>query len=339
MSLAAALQVSPARAFVSGELWLAFGATWLASLLLARAAVRLGWVDLVGASERARKDATLRTPLVGGAAILFGLVVAAVAGALALPQAATLALGAAFALGLVDDRRAGGLAPRPKLYGQALVAVLVATAVVGGLPASWPEAGTFALAASLALALQNVVNTWDHADGLATGVVAVSLAASGAPIVAAAVAGFLPANLGLKGRGPVARPILGDSGSHLLAVLLLLAPRARAMDAGLLAATSGLLLPTLDLARVVLERRRAGVPIWRGDRRHLAHRLARAGLGRRTMDGRGIAAAAPAAVAFTPAPQGALPATILCSATLLAFGALVAFSSKSPHAVRRDEPY
>ena len=92
------------------------------------------------------------------------------------------------------------------------------------------------------------------------------------PVAACAVLGFLPFNLrraderALFGRLP--RAILGDSGSHLLGMLVLLTP----------VAWPALTLPLLDLARVAIERVRSGQPPWVGDRRHLAHRLQARGL-------------------------------------------------------------
>jgi UDP-N-acetylmuramyl pentapeptide phosphotransferase/UDP-N-acetylglucosamine-1-phosphate transferase len=63
---------------------------------------------------------------------------------------------------------------------------------------------------------------------------------------------------------------LGNSGSHLLGALLVLDPIGR----------FALLLPALDLVRLSLVRLAAGSRPWVGDRRHLAHRLQRAGLSR-----------------------------------------------------------
>jgi UDP-N-acetylmuramyl pentapeptide phosphotransferase/UDP-N-acetylglucosamine-1-phosphate transferase len=65
------------------------------------------------------------------------------------------------------------------------------------------------------------------------------------------------------------RAWLGDSGSHLLGIVLLTTP----------VACAALVLPLADLARVAWLRKRAGEPIWVGDRRHLAHGLQARGLG------------------------------------------------------------
>jgi UDP-N-acetylmuramyl pentapeptide phosphotransferase/UDP-N-acetylglucosamine-1-phosphate transferase len=63
--------------------------------------------------------------------------------------------------------------------------------------------------------------------------------------------------------------MLGDSGSHVLGVLLAATPGAEPL----------LLLPLLDLGRLALVRRARGRKPWEGDRRHLAHRLELMGLG------------------------------------------------------------
>ena len=73
--------------------------------------------------------------------------------------------------------------------------------------------------------------------------------------------------LWLRRRGDP-RAYLGDSGSHLLGMMLLLTPAAWPL----------FLLPLLDLARVAAVRLREGRPIWSADRLHLAHRLQAAGL-------------------------------------------------------------
>ena len=83
---------------------------------------------------------------------------------------------------------------------------------------------------------------------------------------------FLATNLIRERRGSPGevRAYLGDSGSHLLGMLVLMTP----------AAWPVLVLPLFDLARLCVVRTRAGSAPWVGDRRHLAHRLARSGLPR-----------------------------------------------------------
>jgi UDP-GlcNAc:undecaprenyl-phosphate GlcNAc-1-phosphate transferase len=228
--------------------------TWLA----ARAASRAGFVD----DAAVRPDRKLQdrpVPAVGGFAILAGLAVAQ-----AVPVRLWLGLGAAFLLGTLDDRRRGGLAPALLLAGQALVAaslIAVGWRISGGPPALAAAASFLAV-----LAAVNAVNTFDNADGAAASIGILGLSA-GAPVLAAPLVGFLPWNLaGNRASKPVA--YLGNAGSHVLGVLLLLDPIAR----------FALALPLVDLARLAVVRLRAGSRPWIGDRRHLAHRLQRAGL-------------------------------------------------------------
>jgi UDP-GlcNAc:undecaprenyl-phosphate GlcNAc-1-phosphate transferase len=249
---------------------LAWGATFVATWLLARLAPRLGWVDC---ADGGRKQQRVPLPLVGGAALAVGLAVAACVGGFQTSPAglapwpgwtslwSLTALAAAFLLGLIDDVLRGGLRPAAKLAGQALCGGLVAGPLFAA--GEWSLALVVIGAALIAL---NALNTFDNADGAAAGISVLALAAP-MPAAACALLGFLPFNLrradesALVGRLP--RAILGDSGSHLLGMLVLLTP----------AAWPVLTLPVLDLIRVSIERIRSGQPPWVGDRRHLAHRL------------------------------------------------------------------
>ena len=245
-------------------------AAFLSGAALSALAARIGWTDRVDANPD-RKLAGARVPLVGGAAVIVGALAAGAAGAPlgGLPWPALLA---AFALGLADDLRPGGLAPLPKLAGQAAVAVLFAFAP----GAAWAGAG---LAGAVGLALlavvaMNAINLFDHADGTAGGQAALALAGPAWPLAAGAV-GYLPLNVllrtrprGVEGRA-LPRAMLGDSGSHALGVAVAASPAAAVF----------LLVPLLDAARVARDRWRRGVPPWRGDRTHVGHRLAAIGLG------------------------------------------------------------
>ena len=265
---------------------MAFAATALAALFGAGVARRLGWIDRREGALAARKPRREPVALVGGAAILAGLAAGAwTAGALGRPVPAlpVPALVGAFLLGLADDRLPRGLRPAAKLAGQIGVGLLLALEAD-----SFPER---ALLASLAVVAMNAINTFDNADGAATALAALALSTS--PVTGAATAGFLPANLGFRDglggrrdtrgrRLPLA--YLGDSGAHVLGVLVAWHPLAR----------PALVLPLLDLARLSASRWRRGSRPWVGDRRHLAHRLEAAGLG-------------PATVAATCALLGAPP--------------------------------
>ncbi len=264
----------------------ALGASLLAALALVPIARRVGWVD-GGASERKRAAEPL--PVCGGAIVLAGVLAGWVAMELggraqagfvpgrelrefvsaALGREATLwplgALLLAFAIGTLDDLLEDGLRPVQKLAGQAAVGVVLALPVVMAAPQDPRAWAVLALAVFAACVALNLVNTFDNADGAASGL-GCAAALGSAPFFAAALAAFLPFNLARRGHAP--RAILGDAGSHALGLLLLLEP----------AVWPALALPALDLGRLVLVRARLGRAPWQGDRRHLAHRLQARGL-------------------------------------------------------------
>lgn len=236
-------------------------AALLATYPLIRLARALGWQDAPGPSDHERKLQARPVPVVGGAAILLGL--------LALDLGAGGALGdsgssvwppllTAFFVGLVDDLLPGGLRPGLKVAGQMGVGLVVGLSV---FPGDMAQLLVCLVLVPLAL---NIWNTFDNADGAATGVGAICLISLGSP-AAGPLLGFLPWNL--RGRGGAAA-YLGDSGSHLVGCLVLLHPGAWPLMA----------LPAMDLMRVSILRVRRGQAPWQGDRRHLAHRLQEKGL-------------------------------------------------------------
>jgi UDP-N-acetylmuramyl pentapeptide phosphotransferase/UDP-N-acetylglucosamine-1-phosphate transferase len=245
-----------------------------ATMALAGIAPRAGLADdPAGAPERKLQPHAV--PAIGGAAVLVGLLAASAASAEMVPDLAVWpALLLAFALGSVDDRTAGGLGPGKILVGQAIVA---AALLAGG----W-RLGSSATSFLAAMIAMNAANTFDNADGAASSLAILGLGA-GPSLAAAPLIGFLPFNLWLR-RGLAPLAYLGNAGSHVVGILLLVDPIARA----------ALLLPCLDLARVVVERIRADAPPWKGDRRHLAHRLQNAGLAPTTVAVVLLAIAAPA---------------------------------------------
>ncbi|MEC8513495.1 MAG: hypothetical protein VX015_15225 [Planctomycetota bacterium] len=250
----------------------------LATGLMAAAARGLGWIDRRDGLED-RKPREQPVPVVGGAAILAAAALARwfTQGGGGLGELPWTALCGAFLLGLADDVLPGGLRAKHKLLGQLLVGLLLA--IEQSAPIGDVEPLHAVALGLLAVVSMNAINTWDHADGLTGGLSAVALA-TGAPGLAAAVAGYLPFNTFLRqpaaGAGPgegdrsTGAPcaMLGDSGSHLLGVALVAVPGAAWF----------LVLPLLDLARVARARIRRGQPFWVGDRTHLGHRLEALGL-------------------------------------------------------------
>ena len=307
MELHRALALGAAGAPIPADLGTA-GALGLVALVLtpvlARGARALGVGDASGGAAADRKPQRQRVPTVGGIVLLVTLILGALwlgsarildpTGWLGLEGATPFelalvwgALLGAFALGLLDDSVRDGLAPFPKVLAQALAALplafygarrqgpdLAQWSQWMGLDGVWGPwiAGFLTLLA--ALAAMNIANTFDNHDGALAGVAAVGCAWSAAP-VAAGLLGFLPWNTNAHRRGerdagasPTA--YLGDSGSHLIGLLVLLNP----------AAWPVLLVPSLDLARLSIVRWRAGSAPWVGDRRHLAHLLVARGRSR-----------------------------------------------------------
>jgi UDP-GlcNAc:undecaprenyl-phosphate GlcNAc-1-phosphate transferase len=250
-----------------GAAWVAFATALVLTPVLARLARRAGVVDGGSAAEGERKLQERPVPPVGGVALLLALGAALLAAPDPLPWggAELAALALAGLVGLVDDARAGGLRPLAKVAGQALAAApLCVVAVRGGDPLG--AAGLLLMA----LVCQNAWNTFDNADGAAAGLGALALLHP-ATAAAAALLGFLPWNLLGRGTGARRAPVayLGDSGSHLVGMAILVTP----------AAWPALALPLLDLARVSVVRVRAGRSPFHGDRAHLAHLLQARGLG------------------------------------------------------------
>lgn len=244
--------------------WTALLVTLVATPILARAALAWGFVDSRESGLAQRKPRETPVPPVGGIAVLLGLVGAFLCGEEHLPWAALLA---AFAWGLVDDLRPGGLGPLVKFAGQCVVGAVLGWSLGEG---AW---GMAAMSVVGVLAM-NAANTFDCSDGACGTLGVVGLA--GRSVAAPALLGFLPWNVFVR-RGSERVPIayLGDSGSHLVGVLLASCPQAWGI----------LLLPLLDLGRLSVVRLRQGRRPWDGDRLHLAHALERRGLGSKAVLG------------------------------------------------------
>jgi UDP-GlcNAc:undecaprenyl-phosphate GlcNAc-1-phosphate transferase len=196
------------------------------------------------------------------------------------------------AVGLIDDVRP--LSPRIKLLAQILAAGLVvfganvrAAEALGTLP-------SIVLTMLWLVGICNSVNLMDNADGLCAGVVAIAavfLAISAAQVgqlfvpalawvLAGAALGFLLFNF------PPAKIFMGDAGSlplgFLLAVLTVMTtyhnPVLKTAPYGLAAPLFILAVPLYDTLTVLIYRYKAGVPLFKGDRRHFSHRLMRKGM-------------------------------------------------------------
>jgi UDP-GlcNAc:undecaprenyl-phosphate/decaprenyl-phosphate GlcNAc-1-phosphate transferase len=286
--------------------------TLLALPLWRRWCLRTNLIDNPGH----RKIHSTPVPLAGGFAVLTGILLPLVGGAILLKlelikfstasaiahgidrrtvELLVLALGAVAItlLGWLDDRHE--LKALPKFLGQLLVAIAVAAACKRITLFVHSEVFSYAITILWLLTVINAFNFMDNMNGLCAGLGAIGafifalIAAAGGEYLVAltgflmcgALVGFLPWNF------PHARSFLGDAGSHLvgylLAVMAILPhfytkqnPRSLAVLAPLLV----LAVPLLDLAQVSLLRTLNKKPFWIGDTNHLSHRLVRLGLSR-----------------------------------------------------------
>lgn len=265
-----------------GALVLAIGVTPLAR----RVANRTGMVD----KPSARKQHTVATPLLGGAAIYLAVILALVllGDRFYVNQVIGIFLGATLVsfLGLWDDRRS--LSPWVKLAGQVLAAgVLVLTDVrIGLFP--WPWLNIVATVVWVVL-ITNAMNLLDNMDGLSAGVSAIAavffllfaavskqylVGALAAALVGACI-GFLFYNLN------PASIFMGDTGSLFLgftlaAVGIKLRFPANSAFVTWMVPPLVLAVPIFDTTLVIISRLRRHLnPLTTPGKDHLSHRLAR----------------------------------------------------------------
>ena len=266
----------------------------LACCLVGCASLRLPGAIARPVSDRWHQK---ETPLTGGFALLAGLLLALVAGAtdehVDQKLWVVLAAGvAAFVIGFCDDNLLIG--PRTKFAGQVAIGAGAASVIH---PAWLPTAAAVPTACFVLVAAMNSFNFLDNIDGLAAGTAAIAAGTLAlmtflvsepgvVRILAFAVVGtcigFLPLNYR---RGRPAALFMGDSGSHLLGLLvgacaLLATPGgAGGVSVTVVAPLLILALPILDTSLVILIRLAERRPVWRGGRDHLSHRLVYVGLG------------------------------------------------------------
>jgi UDP-N-acetylmuramyl pentapeptide phosphotransferase/UDP-N-acetylglucosamine-1-phosphate transferase len=206
-----------------------------------------------------------------------------------------------FLIGLADDLFA--LPPLPRLAGQVAVAMVVWSQGVriGAIALPWQEGAAAVLPDLLSLAatliwlvgITNAINWLDGLDGLAAGVagiaavgllsVSFSLHQAAAGLLAAALAG---ACLGfLRYNFNPARIFMGDGGSYFLgftlAAISIIGPAKGLTTVSLLLPLLILSLPLADMSAVIMGRLSDGHSPFHPDRRHLHHRLLRAGFSHR----------------------------------------------------------
>lgn len=253
----------------------AYVVAWVAKVL----GPRMGLVDM--------PDGDLKThevPIVplGGIGVATGFLVAsAVVGELTWPVAVAV-VGVA-SLGLVDDRLS--LSPRLRLAFELAAGLVLVSGPFfdGALSVLQALVGVVA-----AVVLINAVNLFDGLDGLVS-------SSAGAGLLGAAVLGTVWGDggglLALSGAAALlgflfhnwnpARMFLGDNGSYtvgtiIAAVIVESAVLGRDLF-GMAAIASAATVFLVDLASTLMRRRRAGVPLFTGDRSHTYDRLHDAG--------------------------------------------------------------
>jgi UDP-GlcNAc:undecaprenyl-phosphate GlcNAc-1-phosphate transferase len=241
-------------------------------------------------------------PGLGGLAILVAAVFSALIFLPANQETRGIVAGAiAIALvGAVDDVRPGGLHPLVKLAGQFGAAAIPVWSGVHPETMTLPfldpiDLGAWAYPLTLVgiVAVMNVVNFTDGADGLAAGVctiaaatfaiIALSLNRDAAGVLAALTAGaavgflwhnFHPASI-----------FMGDAGSNLLGLLLAcVAIQGVLKTAAVVALFFPLLIlavPALDATFVIAKRIKYRRPVYSADRWHFHHRFANIGFSQR----------------------------------------------------------
>jgi UDP-GlcNAc:undecaprenyl-phosphate/decaprenyl-phosphate GlcNAc-1-phosphate transferase len=192
-------------------------------------------------------------------------------------------------VGWVDD--VAGLAPRPKLLGQALMA---AFAVESGIihPLTGHYWINFAFTVFWIVGITNAINLLDNMDGLAAGITVIAsaqivLLAGPAQTLRGLALCMLGASAGflIFNTNP-AKVFMGDVGSLPIGFFLACASvktteHLSSLGSVLFVPSLVLFIPVFDTLLVSVTRRLSGRPISRGGRDHASHRLVLIGLNER----------------------------------------------------------
>jgi UDP-GlcNAc:undecaprenyl-phosphate/decaprenyl-phosphate GlcNAc-1-phosphate transferase len=267
------------------------------------------------------------TPYLGGVAVFVGFVAGMLTAPGAVEQFVPLVACSAglLVVGTIDDRFA--VSPRWRVLAE-IVAATALSLTGGGWELFHSDLANLALTVLWVVGLVNAFNLMDNLDGAAAtvagvgsaGVGALALANgdSGLALVAFAVcgacAGFLPHNLAAP-----ARIFLGDGGSMALGMLvagsaIVAANPDQLGGSALLAGALLVGVPILDTTLVVVSRTRDRIPLSRGGRDHLTHRiLARLGSARRVALALAGIQGVLAMLALTGEQLGPVPLMVLAS--------------------------
>ena len=256
-----------------------------------RVARRYSVVD----APSARKIHASPVPLLGGAAIYVAVIVSLVlfGHVQYVQQTASILVGATLMsmLGVWDDK--WGLRPLAKLIAQVLAASLLffSGVQIEFLRSDWLN---YAVTVLWVVAITNALNLMDNMDGLAGGVAAVAsvfffliatltdqlLVAPMAAVLVGACIGFLYYNFNPQ------YIFMGDTGSLFLGFMLAAVGIKLRFPANFdivtwMVPVLVLGVPLFDTVLVTLSRIRRGIPISRGGKDHLSHRLVALGFSRR----------------------------------------------------------
>jgi UDP-GlcNAc:undecaprenyl-phosphate GlcNAc-1-phosphate transferase len=285
----------------TADMVLAAGLALTVALLATPVAGRIAW--RIGAIDTPRERGLHQkpTPRLGGMAILLAVLTSSLVFLPHDQQTTGILVGAAVIaiVGAIDDILE--LEAEFKLIGQILAAAIPVAAGVRVEAMTIPFLGRVELAEPLAYALpilgvvllMNIVNFIDGVDGLAAGVCTIAAATFAtialsldrevagvlALIVAAATLGYLR-----HGFAP-ASIFLGDSGSNLLGYMLGMIVIQGALKTNAVVALAFplvvLAVPIFDTGYVIAKRIKYRRPVYKADKAHLHHRLARIGFSAR----------------------------------------------------------
>lgn len=290
----------------------AFFVAYIMAPVSKRLAILLGAIDYPGN----RRVNTKPVPRCGGIAIYLGLCAGAFTVILGVRvfgwQLSNLyvmsevnygllfvGVSAMFAVGLVDD--IVQLKSFTKLIGQIIAATVVAYSgvTIGSvrllgsatyLTFGWADIPITVL---YLVVFVNIVNLVDGLDGLAAGIVAIvstsllyMVVARGSFTTALIIVSLIAVCLAfLRFNFFPASFFMGDSGSHLLGVMLgIISIIGVARTQGVVSMIVPLVIagvPVLDTISAIIRRLRAGQPVGKGDANHIHHKLLKSGLGQR----------------------------------------------------------
>ncbi len=268
----------------------ALALTMATTPVVRRAALRWGWIAKP-VQDRWGRRVIAR---LGGVSIFAGVTLSALVWIPPHSQILSLLLGIVlvFALGLADDMRR--MPPYTKLVGQLLIGCLV---VLSGIRIDLISSPWLAVPLSVLwfVLVMNAFNLLDNMDGLAAGIGAIGSGfcavhavlagnwsvATAAAILAGSCLGFLRYNF------PPAKIFMGDSGSHLLGLVLAALAlmgswrHSTQLLSVLLVPALVLAVPIFDTCFVTIQRLAHGQHPFVGGTDHVSHRLAILGLSTR----------------------------------------------------------